>query len=215
MLYLSNKYTHWYYNIINHARNRQLAGYKEKHHIVPKSLGGPNTKDNLVDLTAREHFICHRLLVKMTTGDARRKMLYAAWRMCTTDKYGINSRVYEQIRTNHSKSLSEVKTGVKRGPFPAEYKEFRRNFMLGRKMTISEAGLEGKRKGAEKRKGREPWNKGKSNPYSEETLNKMSANFSRRLKGVPKVKKPCPQCGQVVSPHILARDHNPCSKPTL
>lgn len=37
----------------------------ERHHIIPKSLGGSNKKDNLVILTCREHFVAHQLLVKI------------------------------------------------------------------------------------------------------------------------------------------------------
>lgn len=47
-MYLQSKYTSWYYKIINSAKNRaiskyearKLVGYCEKHHIIPKSLGG-------------------------------------------------------------------------------------------------------------------------------------------------------------------------------
>lgn len=38
--------------------------YYERHHAIPKWLGGADTKDNLVLLTAREHFIAHLLLWK-------------------------------------------------------------------------------------------------------------------------------------------------------
>lgn len=48
---LENKYTSCYINIINKAKNRLLDGYYETHHIVPKSLGGSNLKENLVKLT--------------------------------------------------------------------------------------------------------------------------------------------------------------------
>ena len=64
-LFIQNKYHKWYYNIINTARLREsVDGYTEKHHIIPKSLGGSNGKDNLVVLTGREHYICHYLLMK-------------------------------------------------------------------------------------------------------------------------------------------------------
>ena len=40
-MYLQNKYTQWYYNIVNNAQARlSNTTYIEKHHIVPKSLGG-------------------------------------------------------------------------------------------------------------------------------------------------------------------------------
>ena len=38
--------------------------YYENHHIVPKWLGGDNSKNNLVLLTAREHYVAHLLLWK-------------------------------------------------------------------------------------------------------------------------------------------------------
>lgn len=39
--------------------------YCERHHIVPQSNGGGNDKENLINLTAREHFFAHELLVKI------------------------------------------------------------------------------------------------------------------------------------------------------
>lgn len=59
------QYERIYNNIVDRARNRLLEGYGEKHHIIPKCLGGTNDKDNLVKLSFREHFICHWLLCKM------------------------------------------------------------------------------------------------------------------------------------------------------
>ena len=77
-MYLQNKYTLWYYNIIDRAKSRVTIGYTEKHHIVPKGLGGTDDSSNLVKLTAREHFICHWLLTKMLgDGVYRWKMMYA------------------------------------------------------------------------------------------------------------------------------------------
>lgn len=84
-MFADNKYTKWYFNIINFAKNRikfDNTNYYENHHIVPKSLGGNNSKDNLVRLTGREHFVCHLLLVKMVMLDAhRRSMSYALMTM--------------------------------------------------------------------------------------------------------------------------------------
>ena len=54
--YLSNKYGKWYSALINKALTQNITGYSERHHIIPKSLGGNNSKDNIVRLTARQHF---------------------------------------------------------------------------------------------------------------------------------------------------------------
>ena len=102
-MYLTNKYTVWYYNIIARANQRvNLEGYVEKHHIIPKSLGGSNNSSNLVKLTAKEHFICHLLLIRMTEGKSRIKMRYAAWMMVKNNPYQnrtvITGRKFQLLR---------------------------------------------------------------------------------------------------------------------
>ena len=64
-MFIINKYTSCYFRIIERSKEREINDITEKHHIIPKSFGGKNTKDNLVNLTPREHFICHHLLLKM------------------------------------------------------------------------------------------------------------------------------------------------------
>ena len=114
-----NKYNRWYNQIISNAQNRVAQGYTERHHIQPRSLGGTDSADNLVELTAREHFVCHWLLTKMTTGEAHYKMLNAL-RMMRAEKAGqqrydtaITSRVYESIKQEYSKLQSERIRGEK------------------------------------------------------------------------------------------------------
>ena len=101
MLFLINKYSSWYYNIINRAQSRTLEGYVERHHLIPKCLGGTNEQSNLVALTAKEHYICHRLLIRMTSDDAKKKMIKAlsAFRASGRNKgRRLTSNQYEQIR---------------------------------------------------------------------------------------------------------------------
>jgi hypothetical protein len=105
MLFTANKYTRWYYDIVDRAKTRTSDGYCEKHHIIPRSLGGGNNKDNLVNLTAREHFICHWLLTKMTSGANQKKMAYACKMMMHSNgqgqhRYKITSQVYATLRQN-------------------------------------------------------------------------------------------------------------------
>lgn len=82
--FINNKYSKWYFSIIERSKTRTVVGYSENHHIIPKSLGGDNSKANLARLTAREHYICHRLLVKMLSGEEKHKMIYAIRRMAVT-----------------------------------------------------------------------------------------------------------------------------------
>lgn len=83
-MFLDNKYTKIYYAIINRAKNqyRSKGGdiYYEYHHIIPKSIGGDNEKENIVLLNFREHYICHRLLPKMVSDNKHKtKMNYALY----------------------------------------------------------------------------------------------------------------------------------------
>jgi hypothetical protein len=114
---LTNKYSKIYFAITSNAKQRITEGYTELHHIMPQSMGGSNDKDNLVELTAREHFICHWLLVKMTEGEDRSKMLYALNGMKAENKYQqryhtqITSRVYEKYRIEHAENHSKRMKG--------------------------------------------------------------------------------------------------------
>jgi len=113
-----NKYTTTYYNIIYIAQSRPISTdtYTENHHIISKSLGGSNLSDNLVRLTAREHFICHLLLIKMLTGNAKHKMAFALSRMLTSNKnhnrYFPSSRLYEFARKHRSAAISYAHKGI-------------------------------------------------------------------------------------------------------
>lgn len=114
---LTNKYSKLYYKITSNAKQRIIECYTERHHIIPQSLGGSNDKDNLVELTAREHFICHWLLIKMTEGEDRSKMLYALKGMKAANKHQqryktkITARIYEKYRLEHAKNHSDTMKG--------------------------------------------------------------------------------------------------------
>jgi hypothetical protein len=116
MNYIDNKYSKAYFGIITRAKNRHdLTGYTEKHHIIPRSLGGNNTKDNLVKLTAHEHFVCHLLLTRCLLGEEKAKMVFGAKRMMVrgnqhqTNRYIPSGRIYEMIKKEEAAILS-VKT---------------------------------------------------------------------------------------------------------
>ena len=85
-----------------------LEGYKERHHITPKSLGGSNDSSNLVDLTAREHFVAHFLLAKIHGGTQWTSIK----RMRGNDDFYINSRLYEVARREVAKETSKRFKGV-------------------------------------------------------------------------------------------------------
>ena len=108
-----NKYNRWYEAIIANARCQERCKvnddtYYESHHILPVSLGGDNMPENLVLLTAREHYIAHLLLVHMTEGLAKEKMARASLMMVAKKKEKrYTSRSWAVHREFLSKCLSE------------------------------------------------------------------------------------------------------------
>lgn len=52
------------YNILmltSVKQKRPLTGPGDKHHIIPRHMGGPDSEWNLVKLTAQEHYLAHKL----------------------------------------------------------------------------------------------------------------------------------------------------------
>lgn len=83
---------------------KNMPGDVERHHIVPRSFGGSNARDNLVYLSPREHFLAHRLLAKIHPYS---NMPYAVWIMaCMTKGLRITSRLYERLRKEHAERVS-------------------------------------------------------------------------------------------------------------
>ena len=103
-----------YDQIVERAKTRQLEGYKEKHHIIPKCLGGSNDKENLVLLTPREHYVCHKLLTYIYKGN--RKIACALFRLCyDKNNRKISSKDYEYVKKiiasiGHSDETNQAST---------------------------------------------------------------------------------------------------------
>jgi ribosomal protein L37AE/L43A len=134
-MYLHNKYTTAYYNIVEQAQSRTLDCYTENHHIIPRSLGGSDDPTNLVALTPREHFLCHWLLTKMVSiGDASRKMKWAFRLMSRHGKTSLLSGyarsisgepLSEEHRTKISQGqMGRVQTAETRAKMSAHWQEF-------------------------------------------------------------------------------------------
>lgn len=104
-------------DIIELAKQRtNELDYSELHHIIPRSLGGVDNDHNLVRLTAREHFVCHFLLTKFTTGQHYQKMVYACQGMRRARNYQdryINSRLHEIVKREGARIQSERFLGKK------------------------------------------------------------------------------------------------------
>jgi hypothetical protein len=111
-MFLDNKYTRWYYNIINSRKVNKINEYeyKESHHIIPRGLGGSDKSENLVNLSGKEHYIVHLLLIYMLEpGNKRNKMAYALSLMGSFVNNGhISARQFENVRRHASSALKGI-----------------------------------------------------------------------------------------------------------
>lgn len=98
-------YKKHYEKLISKARNRSIlkSEYKEVHHIIPKCMGGDDSKDNLISLFPEEHLVAHLLLVKIYPDN--QKLIYAANMM--TNFHSIDNKKYAWVRKQISNSMKE------------------------------------------------------------------------------------------------------------
>jgi hypothetical protein len=159
-LALQNKYTKWYCSIVSRAQLRastrksakEILGYTEKHHILPKSfkMGGEKDKLNYAYLSAEEHLVCHLLLAKMFAGEFKVKMCFALHSMCRVMKRNkqlkLTSWEYKKLKEANSYARSNSVGTFKDKNHNPESKEL---------MRINANGF---------KKGYTPWNKGIPTP---------------------------------------------------
>ena len=106
-------YNEFIQNIIN-TRGQFNCGeiYHERHHIIPKCLGGSNDKSNLIDLFAKEHFIAHKLLAEENPENIHLVQAYAIMAFTKNNqqknnRYELTPEEYEEARTNFSNVMKE------------------------------------------------------------------------------------------------------------
>lgn len=111
-------YTEHYERLIARAQARTQApvGYRERHHILPRCMGGTNAPENLVNLSGEEHYVAHQLLAKIHPGVAG--LICAAIvmaRKCTGNKaYGwLRRRAAEESRVRNSGKSPSSETRAK------------------------------------------------------------------------------------------------------
>ena len=175
-LFLQNKYSRWYVSIISQALTRihVKGSYAERHHILPTCLGGSDEKSNIVKLSAKEHFVCHRLLTKMTTGMNRCRMANAVYRLTHRSKLHketvkISSGLYERLKIDRSLAMSMLLRG--RAPYKMT-DETRHRMSIARQGIVRSQSLEERKNRSKNQMGRF---------VSEESKLKMSISAKNRI----------------------------------
>jgi hypothetical protein len=165
---------------IDSLKSQVIDGYSEKHHIIPRSMGGTDNISNLIALTPRQHVVAHWMLWKAYGGNMGR----AFFMMSNFGKYGkVNSRTYAMARADYAEQVSIQMTGKVMPPISEETRQKMSKSATGRKVSdatkakISAAQVgrvyddEFKRKVSEAKKGISTRGTGWS--QSEETRNKI------------------------------------------
>lgn len=119
-----------YESIVSNAIARGVpSGQYDRHHIIPRSLGGVDYDSNMVNLTLREHFVCHLLLAKIYGGP----MIRAAFLMSSFRKYN-SSRQYKKLREEYINNfMSGDNNPSRRFPWTDEEKKLIGDKAKGRK----------------------------------------------------------------------------------
>lgn len=150
---INKHYLNRYNKLIEHRLKHPLEDdvYGENHHITPKCMGGNNDKDNIVKLSAREHFIAHYLLAKAYPHYPN---LWYAFNMMSRICEG-KSALYESAR----KHIRDVISG-----------DVSRSEKISKSLTGRSFSESHKKKLSDMRKSYVGWN------HSEDTKRKMSEN---------------------------------------
>lgn len=169
-------------NDILETRGRfDCKGYHERHHILPRCLGGTDDKDNLIDLYAQEHFIAHKLLVQENPDNS--SLIYA-WNMMFVqldngERYEPSADEYAEVRLLVSEKKKKDMTGNTNRKGTTTSEEGKRNIGNAKRGNKNREGKihteETKEKISESRKGK--------GLHTEEWKENMSVLMSNKMKG--------------------------------
>jgi len=189
-------YQRHYDALIERARYREVVGYVERHHVVPRCMGGSDDKSNLVPLTPEEHFVAHQLLIRIHPES--KGLAIAVWRM-TFGKHHENSKRYGWLRRKHSEAIGEVIgkywRGRKRSEFSEQHRQRISAAQLGK--TRGAHSADHKAKLAEAHRGK---------TLTQEHRAKLS-KAKLGVKRAPYAEKVCPHCGHVGRGGTMSRWH--------
>jgi hypothetical protein len=218
-------YKNHYDKLIEKAKSRTLSEsvYSERHHIIPKCLGGNNSKTNIVRLLPKEHYIAHLLLFNLYPNN--QSLAYSFWMMSNGNKkdkrtYRVSGKVYEEIRNKISLIMKE------RPPFFAGKTHTEESKQKNREAHIGKPGTwigkthseESKQKMSNKRKGiiisddiRLNMSKGmigksKSKTHKE-NISKSKMGEQNPMFGKKANRVICPHCNTDVAVNIAKRFH--------
>lgn len=136
-------YKKHYNNLIARARNRILEGYAENHHVVPRCMGGTDSKDNLVRLTPEEHYVAHQLLVRIYPKNAA--LVNAAVMMVANRP---TNKLYGWLKRRFSNVQSKRQTGKGNNQYGSRWicnEELQKNKKIRKSDPLPDGWTEGRK----------------------------------------------------------------------
>lgn len=93
-------------------KEKTLTGYTEKHHIIPRSHGGDNSKKNIIKLTAQDHYFAHELLARIHGGGMWSALfLMSSYGTKSAQGVKVSRKQYEIARINFIEHQRMIMTG--------------------------------------------------------------------------------------------------------
>lgn len=109
-------YKEHYNRLIARGLSRTFDGYTERHHILPRCLGGTDEPQNLVRLTAEEHYVAHQLLIRIHPNS--HKLVNATMMMCAARP---TNKVYGWLRRRLQAAQKINQAGEKNSAFGTKW----------------------------------------------------------------------------------------------
>jgi len=229
----STHYLNRYIKFITFAKKSAVGDkYVESHHILPQSMGGLNDNDNLVKLSARQHYLAHWMLWKAYKS---KEMTFAFFSMSNqSNQYQgrnrrINSRIYENLRNEFSTLLSKTAEDKRQDPAycqkhidtnNSEKTKQKRSAAIKKLWEDSvyvEKVIAGRKKAKaegryqfsiEERKNRSLRSTGDNNPAKRPEVRAKNTGLNHYSNRDGYVKPSCAHCGITTTPTNIKRWHN-------
>lgn len=126
----------------NRKEDKKNGTYFERHHIIPVCMGADKSRklssNNIVLLSAREHFIAHLILAEIYKDNY--EIVYSLFaisnqRSKDLKRHITSAKTYERIKIEFAKKQSERKKGKPGIPWSDETREKLVSLMKGRKLS--------------------------------------------------------------------------------
>ncbi len=154
--------------LITRGQNRLIEEYVEKHHIIPRCMGGTDDIENLVQLTPEEHYLAHLLLVKIHPGNIK-LVTSAMYLTSSPENIPRNNKAYGWLKRKWSEYMKGPNNPGKNQPTGKDHWKYGVPFDVS---CFTPEGLEAlaesKRGVKNPMYGIKPWNHGRATKYTKD-----------------------------------------------